>query len=124
MLSSHRIDPKASRRRLGNHELQGWHFIPVSGASGQITTASLPVLHLLQQPGQRGAFGDTGWEDLRAPFTCLLTAWLLCFGGSWVFFCQYPVLMHQMNGVSPWLLSSSAAVAHGLGLVLYIRAGL
>src|SRR6266511_3636699 len=65
-----------------------------------------------------------GWQDLRSPFSRFLTAWLLCFAGSWAFFCQYPVLMQQMYGVSPWLASFTSAVAHGLGLVLYVPAGL
>jgi predicted MFS family arabinose efflux permease len=65
-----------------------------------------------------------GWQDFWSPFTLFLTAWLLCFAGSWAFFCQYPVLMQQMYGVSPWLSSSGSAVAHGLGLTLYVPAGL
>jgi predicted MFS family arabinose efflux permease len=32
--------------------------------------------------------------------------------------------MQQLYGVSPWLSSSGAAVAHGLGLALYVPAGL
>jgi MFS transporter, DHA1 family, tetracycline resistance protein len=65
-----------------------------------------------------------GWRDLYSPFTLFLTAWWLCFAGSWAFFCQYPVLMQQLYGVSPWLSSSGAAVAHALGLALYVPAGL
>ncbi|HEX9870907.1 MAG TPA: hypothetical protein VGC99_20400 [Candidatus Tectomicrobia bacterium] len=65
-----------------------------------------------------------GWQDLCSPFTLFLTAWFLCFAGSWAFFCQYPVLMQHLYGVSPWLSSTGAAVAHGLGLALYVPAGL
>jgi MFS transporter, DHA1 family, tetracycline resistance protein len=65
-----------------------------------------------------------GWQDLCSPFTLFLTAWWLCFAGSWAFFCQFPVLMQRLYGVSPWLSSSGAAVAHGLGLALYVPAGL
>jgi DHA1 family tetracycline resistance protein-like MFS transporter len=65
-----------------------------------------------------------GWRDLCSPFTLLLSAWFPCFAGSWAFFSQYPVLMQQLYGVSPWLSSAGSAVAHGLGLALYVPAGL
>jgi DHA1 family tetracycline resistance protein-like MFS transporter len=64
------------------------------------------------------------WQDLCSPFTRFLTGWFLCFAGSWAFFCQFPVQMQQLYGVSPWLSSSSSAVAPGLGLFLYVLAGL
>jgi MFS transporter, DHA1 family, tetracycline resistance protein len=65
-----------------------------------------------------------GWHDLCSPFSLFLTAWWLCFAGSWAFFCQYPVLMQLTYGVSPWVSSSGSAVAHVLGLALYVPAGL
>jgi MFS family permease len=65
-----------------------------------------------------------GWQDLRSPFAGFLTTWLLCFAGSSAFFSHYPVLMQQLYGVSPWLSSSGSAVAHGLGLLLYVPTGL
>jgi MFS family permease len=65
-----------------------------------------------------------GWQDLCSPFTIFLTAWWLCFVGSWAFFSQYPVLMQQLYSVSPWLSSAGSAVAHAMGLALYVPAGL
>jgi predicted MFS family arabinose efflux permease len=65
-----------------------------------------------------------GWQSVYSPLTLFLSCWLLAFAGSWVFFSQSPVLMLQTYGVSPWLLASGSAVAHGLGLALYVPAGL
>jgi MFS family permease len=65
-----------------------------------------------------------GWQGLCSPFTIFLTAWWLCFVGAWAFFSQYPVLMQQLYGVSPWLSSAGSAVAHAMGLALYVPAGL
>jgi predicted MFS family arabinose efflux permease len=65
-----------------------------------------------------------GRQDLFSPFTIFLTAWWLCFVGSWAFFSQYPVLMQQLYGIDPWLSSAGSAIAHTLGLTLYVPAGL
>jgi DHA1 family tetracycline resistance protein-like MFS transporter len=64
------------------------------------------------------------WRDLCPPFALFLTAWFLCFAGSWAFFGHSPVLMQQLYGVSPWPSSFGSAVAHGLGLTLCVPAGL
>lgn len=66
-----------------------------------------------------------GWgRNLCSPFALFLLSWLFAFAGSWGFFSLYPVLMQQVFGVSPWLLSIGSAVAHGLGLFLFVPAGL
>jgi DHA1 family tetracycline resistance protein-like MFS transporter len=62
-------------------------------------------------------------QGARSSFTLLLGSWLLTFVGSWTFFSQFPVLMAQVFAVSPWMVSSASAVAHALGLALYVPAG-
>jgi DHA1 family tetracycline resistance protein-like MFS transporter len=62
-------------------------------------------------------------KGLRSPFGLFITTWFVSFGGSAAFFSLYPVLMGRVYGVSPNLSSSSYAVAAGLGLAFYSRAG-
>jgi MFS family permease len=77
------------------------------------------LFHHLSRPAL-----SLAWQHFCSPFTIFLAAWWLCFTGSWAFFCQYPVLMQQLYDVSPWLSSSGSAVAHSVGLALYVPAGL
>jgi hypothetical protein len=63
------------------------------------------------------------WQQLGSPFTLFLLCWFLAFSGSWGFFSLYPVIMHRVYGVEPWLSASASAVAHGLGILLYVPAG-
>jgi DHA1 family tetracycline resistance protein-like MFS transporter len=62
-------------------------------------------------------------QGVCAPTTLLLGSWLLAFIGSGVFFSHLPVLMPQVFAVSPWLVSSASALAHALGLLLYVPTG-
>jgi hypothetical protein len=41
-----------------------------------------------------------GWRNLCSPFALFLLCWLFAFAGSWGFFPLYPVVMHQVYGVS------------------------
>jgi hypothetical protein len=60
---------------------------------------------------------------LRSPFGRFLGAWLLSLTGSSVFFALYPVLMHEVFGITPALSSLACALAVGLRLFPYALAG-
>ena len=60
---------------------------------------------------------------LRSPFGLFLGTWLLSLLGSSAFFALYPVLAHEVFGITPLLSSSALALAVSLRLVLYVPAG-
>jgi Major Facilitator Superfamily len=60
---------------------------------------------------------------LRTPFGRFLGAWLLSLTGSSAFFALYPMLMHEVFGITPALSSLACALAVGLRLFLYAPAG-
>jgi predicted MFS family arabinose efflux permease len=60
---------------------------------------------------------------LRSPFGRFLGAWLLSLTGSSAFFALYPVLVHEVFGITPALSSLACALAVGLRLFFYTPAG-
>jgi len=60
---------------------------------------------------------------LRSPLGLFLGTWFLSLLGSSAFFALYPVLVHDVFGITPLLSSSALAVAVSLRLVLYVPVG-
>jgi MFS family permease len=65
-----------------------------------------------------------GRRGQRASLALFLGCWFCTFAGSWTFFGQYPAVMLQLFGVGPRGVSGTSAVAHGIGLLLYLPAGM
>lgn len=59
----------------------------------------------------------------QTPLGRFLALWLVCLIGSSAFFALYPVLMHEVFGVSVGASSAAFALIAGLRLLLYAPAG-
>jgi MFS family permease len=94
-------------------------FLPQAARHGEWPVGSPHYLfHQLTIEGLRRE-----WRQFGSPFALFMLCWFLTFSGSWGFFSLYPVIMHRVYGIDPWLSSCALAVAHGLGILLYLPAG-
>ncbi|WP_201246967.1 MFS transporter [Halochromatium salexigens] len=71
-----------------------------------------------------GALLGRFFADLRSPYALFMLCWLLVMLGTWLIYNLYPLLMHDVYGVSAGVSSIYYAVGAGIGVFAYAPSGL